>query len=90
MTFDNDWKPSKYVVFAELTENSHPSVKDKGYRYPVRLTGRRIDTIEDAEQAIKDDIAAIANPNTFGGLIDWGKSAPREYAIFEMNPTRVK
>lgn len=86
MVFEN-WTPSRYAVFAELTANSAPSAKDKGYRY--RVTGR-MDTVEDAKRAIQDDIKANANPDTFGGLIDWGKAAPREYAIFEMNPVRVE
>lgn len=83
MSFDNDWKPARFVVFAELTENSHPNADDKGYRYRVYLSGRRMDTLRDAEVAIKENVELMGKRFDETGLIDWGKAAKREYAIYE-------
>jgi len=80
----DDYQPPKFWVVAEITEGR--AGVDVGYRY--RVHGRnfkRLDTFEDAEDAVKADIEANANPNTFGGLIDWGKSSPREYAIYRLS-----
>lgn len=77
MAFEN-YQPPRYWIVAEITKGY-----DKDYRYRVHGSSR-IDTLEDAKEAIKVDIRANANPNTFGGLIDWGKSDPREYAIYDL------
>lgn len=80
---NGDWLPAPYQVFAELTEGPH-----KGYRWHVK-PAYRLNTLADAERAVKEDLADRIRPESFGGLINWGTMTPCAYAIFETNPKRV-
>ncbi len=75
------WKPKPYRVFSELTQGRH-----KGHRHLVG-TG---ETVEDCRAVIKEDIRALARPDTIGGLIDWGPMEPRKYLIFHAEWTQVE
>jgi len=82
MTFEN-YKPPSYWVLAEITKSAHEA--SRGYRY--RVHGRdykRLDTLADAMDAIKADMESCAAEYDASGLIYWGKSDPREYAVWEL------
>ena len=91
MTVEIKKPKGAFLVIAQLTNTI-----SKGHRYAVmpawhsdgrydkldQGTGRYCNTIEQARTRILCDIASNSKPDTFGGLIDWGTMAAREYAIF--------
>lgn len=93
----------KFLVIAQLTENS-PGGRDKGYRYIVREPimnaeqfpgvdagrGDYAETLDQAKARIECEKKTLANRYDASGLIDWGKAAAREYAIFEVSFTPVE
>jgi len=82
----------KFLVIAQLSENSsHKGANDKGHRYFVHAgydnpldmgRGTFCQTIEQARNRIIADKQTMAKRTDASGLIDWGSSPARDYAIF--------
>lgn len=84
-------KPSgNFIVIAEFTEDTSPG-HGKGMRHIVRESyedtndqgkGTFCNTVEQARNRIAADKRIMSQGTDASGLINWGKMAAREYAIF--------
>lgn len=73
---DPAWRPGAFVVFVwvDMRDGKEPE--------PWRIGGYR--SLADAKKAIDDDRAHFKRHDpTFGGLINWPRSGPRHYRIFQ-------
>lgn len=101
----DDFNPSGFLPYARLTEASKAG-NDLGYTYAVLSPsddplsgdafyakygrGRFCKTLRQARARIEADKRACKAQTDASGLINWGKSPAREYAIYKLEATRVE
>lgn len=68
--------PKAYLVTVNIHGDKHidPKVMHRVGFYKDEAAAR---------DGIKKDRHEMANPNTYGGLIDWGPQGRREYRLFK-------
>lgn len=76
--------PAAFVVM----QDCKPRKGKPGEPYTARMGGYQ--SLKDAKDAIKKNERDIRNPNTFGGLIDWGDDLwDRHYRIYKAEYVEV-
>jgi hypothetical protein len=78
-----------YTIMVPVSHRDFERLSDKDFRSKYGY-GSVCRTVAEARNRVQADKDMCGSTTDASGLISWGKSSPREYAIYEIVATRVE